>query len=138
MPIDIRDIDGGRGVRIRGFGVITDDEYLESMKQHLEQDRDSFINYRYSYSDYSEAESVEVTLESIKQIAHLCKVATVYNPHAVVAVLTTEGHAYNLARAWESNLLASDWDTMIFTDKEQAESWLRNTVMERHGFVPPI
>jgi hypothetical protein len=42
MPIEITDCDGGIGVIIAGRGIITDQEYINSMKGHLTQDKEKF------------------------------------------------------------------------------------------------
>ena len=138
MPIEITDIDGGLGNIIRGYGAITGDEYLSQIKEHLHQDKSTFERYKYSLADYTAVESISMSHEDIRQVAHECRVAMIYNPDAVVAILADDPHIYELARVWESQVMDVGWETMVFSEKEAALTWLKNRVIERFGFQPVI
>ena len=42
MPITIKDLKGGSGNIITGWGVITEQEFIEVFKRHLTQGKDKF------------------------------------------------------------------------------------------------
>ena len=132
MSINIRDVDGGLGNIITGRGIIIDEEYVDSLKKHLTQDEDKFKKYRYSLSDYTATTEIDIATESVDLIAHYCRKASVVNPEAVVAIVADEDLIYGLARMWEILIDETDWDTMVFRKREDAEAWIRERVKEKY------
>lgn len=61
MPIEIKDLQGGLGNIIIGFGVVTDKEYVDALKEHLTQDKEKFKRYRYSLCDFTAITKAEVS-----------------------------------------------------------------------------
>ena len=53
MPIEIRDLDGGLGNLITGYGILTGMEYRNELKDHHSQDAEKFMKYRYSLCDFT-------------------------------------------------------------------------------------
>ena len=46
MAIEIKDMDGGIGNTIIARGVVTGQEYIETHKRYLTQDKEKLKNYR--------------------------------------------------------------------------------------------
>ena len=133
MPIQIKDLDGGIGNLICGTGVITDEEYVASLKKHLSQSKEKFEKYIYSFVDVTSATEVNVSTQSIYQIASLCKAAAKNNRHALVAVVASQDLIYGLARMSQVLMEETGWQHEVFRNREDAEAWLRTKAKERFG-----
>jgi hypothetical protein len=133
MSIEIRDVDGGLGNIIIGRGIIIDEEYVDALKEHLTQDENKFKKYRYSLSDYTATAEIDIATKSVDLIAHYCRKASIVNPEAVVAIITNEDLIYGLARMWEILIDETDWETMVFRNRKDAEAWIRERVKEKYG-----
>ena len=133
MPIEIKDLDDGMGVSIIGRGVVTEEEYVDTLKKHLTQDKNKFKKYRYSISDYTAATKEKVPTKAINLIAQLCKEAALVNPDAVVAVVADKDITYGLSRMWEFFLGEIIWEVMVFRSRHDAETWVKKRVNEKFG-----
>ena len=133
MPIDINDCDGGIGVRLVFRGIVTDQEYLESLKRHLTQDNEKFKKYRYSLTDLCAMTEADVTNETIQHVAYLCEEASKINPNPVVVLFTDNDLFYGLSRMFESLVVNTNWETMVFRSRNEAVEWIRERVREKYG-----
>ena len=66
MTIEIKDLDGGIGNAIIASGIVTGQDYVETHKRHLTQNKEKFKKYRYSLNDWTEVTQVDVSNEDIK------------------------------------------------------------------------
>jgi len=133
VPVEVRDVNGGQGVVITGTGVITEADYIEAMIPHLTQDEDKFSQYRYSLSDYTGATQVDVPNHAVERVAQYCEYAARGNPLPVVATVAGSGLPFGLTRMWEILVDTLPWETMSFTDRDDAEAWLRMRVKQKFG-----
>ena len=133
MPIKIKDCDGGIGVRLVFRGIVSDQEYLESLKRHLTQDNEKFKKYRYSLTDLSALTEARVTNETIQHVAYFCEEASKINPNPVVVLFTDNDLFYGLSRMFESLVANTNWETMVFRSKNEAVEWIRERVREKFG-----
>jgi aconitase A len=133
MPIEVKNVNGGIGVSIVGRGVVTEREYLHTLRKHLTQDPEKFKKYRYSLSDYTAVTKVEVSTEAIWSIAELCKSAAKVNPDAVVAIVVDRDYLFGLSRMMETVMDDVEWDYLIFRNKEDAETWIRQRVWQKYS-----
>ncbi len=128
MPIEIYDLDNGIGVLIKGHGVVTNDEYSNTLKKHLTQDPDKIKKYRYSLSDYTEVTKAEVRTETIKIIANRCISASKVNPNIVHATVSSQDLIFGLSRMWEALSSETTWEIQVFKGKEEAKEWIEERV----------
>lgn len=133
MPMEVRDVNGGLGVIIVGRGVVTDKEYIDAIEEHLSQDPDKYVKYRYALCDYTAVTKVEVSTSAICRVVEMCRRAAEINPHAVLAVVADRDLTYGLARM--AQLLRDDgtWEEMVFRNRKEAETWLRETLLRRYN-----
>ena len=131
MPIFIKDLDGGAGVSITGQGILTDDEFISALKDHLTQDQSKFKKYRYSLADYTDVTKVEVSGETIKYIAGLCISAAKVNPTVVHADVAGQTLIFGLARMAEILRDQAGWESMVFRNRNDAISWIKEKVEEK-------
>ena len=130
MPIEIRDLDGGLGNIILGRGTVTEAEYVDVLKKHLTQDKAKFKKYRCSLIDLTAVSKVEVSTKAIKLIAEHCMSAAIGNSEIVVAEVADKDLIFGLARMWEILTDATDWEIMVFRNREDADDWIRQKVKE--------
>ena len=133
MSIEIKDSDNGLGVIVTGRGVVTENEYLDSYKKHLSQDREKYQKYRYSLNDWTAATNVEVSSDAISQIAGLCKSSAKINPDCIVAHVADKDIAFGLCRMWEFLSDETNWEIMVFRNIEDAEGWIRKKLKDKFG-----
>ena len=128
MPIEITDCDGGIGVIIAGRGIITDQEYTNSMKGHLTQDKEKFSKYIFSLSDFTEITKIEVTNDAIHKVIQMCITASKVNPNPIVAMAGEADHVFGLERMIEALMYQTGWEIMVIRSKEEAKEWIRKRV----------
>ena len=133
MPIEIKDLDGGRGNLIVGKEVLTGEEYVRALEDHLTGDKEKFKKYRYSLSDYTAVTEVEIPSGDIELMAEMCMKAAAVNPDAVVALITDDDLLYGLSRMWEILIDNTSWETMVFRNRKDAFAWVEKRVKEKHG-----
>ena len=66
MPIEANDLNGGLGVSFTARRVVTEDEYVDTLRKHLTQDKHKFEKYRYCIADWTEVSQMDVSTEAIK------------------------------------------------------------------------
>jgi len=133
MPIDYRQVDGGLGNVITASGVVTEEGLIGFYRDFFSQDEISLANYRFSLSDYSAVTDLHVNSDAIKSLVTLSKGVTSINPDTLVAVYAPQTYAFGLARMWEILMDATDWETCVFSDREEAVAWLRKRAKEKYG-----
>ena len=138
MPIEITDIDEGRGVLINASGTLTDDEFLDSFRRHLTQDPDKFKKYRYSLTDYNKVNKLEVSTDAIHCVSDLCRRAAKVNPEPLVAIVCEHDLLYGLARMWQQLMDEGLWETKIFRQDYEARSWLKKRAEEKWQMDCPL
>lgn len=137
MPIDIKDLDGGVGVIITGQGFVTEKEWVDALVEHLTQDQNKFKKYRYSLSDYTAVTRIEISNEAIYKIAEYCESASKINPEPVIAIAASQDFMYGMARMWELIIDMTDWETMVFRNREDAEDWITEKVKGKYKIDNP-
>ena len=135
MPIEIRDLGGGVGNIIIARGIVTDEELVEVLKKHLTQDKEKLGKYRYSLLDWTAVLKFDVSSKAVDLIAGYCKKSSIFNPEVVVAQVADKDVAFGLARMWEILTDATDWEIMVFRNREDAEAWIKEKVKEKYGIV---
>ena len=133
MPIEIKDSDGGLGNIIISRGILTDKEFVDALKQHLTQDKNKFRNYKYSLCDHSAVKKLEVSTQSIQQIADYCKKSSIVNSKAIVALVAKHDVIYGMSRMWEILSEGTKWETMVSRNREDAESWIKQRIKQKYG-----
>ena len=133
MPIEITDLHDGIGNIIIGQGVITEKEYVDTLKEHLTQDENKFKKYRFSLSDYTAATEVGVSSKAIRLIADFCIAAAASNPDAVVATVADQDLIFGLARMSEILMARTGWESQVFRNREDAKPWIKERVKEKYG-----
>lgn len=127
------DIDSGRGNLIRGRDLVTGQEFLGVLREHLQQDPGKFSQYLYSLVDLTEVTEVDIDGNQVKAVAKMSADALPANPDAVVAFVTARPVVYGLTRMWQLTQQARQWESRIFDDLEDAKAWLRTGVALRFG-----
>ena len=134
MPIEIIDIDDGRGNIFICSGELTGKEYVDALRKHLAQDKNKFRNYRYSLIDYSAVTNfMEVPVSDIHLVAGLCKRAAQINSDAVIAIIADKEILFGLSRMWEMLVYGTTWEISVFRTRSAAETWLKETVKNKFG-----
>lgn len=139
MPIEISDWDDGCGNVIEGRGVVTDREFIDSLKPHLAQDRSNFKDHKYILIDQSDLTKLDIGDETVATISGLIKDISKANPDPIVALVTYAAYGANLehvnriSRLHELFVYQSCWETRLFRTKPLAVKWIRERVSDKFG-----
>ena len=114
MPIEANDLNGGLGVSFTARGVVTEDEYVDTLRKHLTQDKHKFEKYRYCIADWTEVSQMDVSTEAIKLIAWLSRKASTVNPYAIIATVADQDILYGLSRMAHTLRSETGWENEIF------------------------
>jgi len=131
MPVEIRDCDGGIGTTVENRGMVTDQELIESLKNHLSQDKDKFKKYKYILIDNTELTKAVFTDETVQFIAGQLADDSRVNPDIVVAMVVYFAMAANIdlingiSRMREIFINQPCWENVIFRTKNEAVRWIR-------------
>jgi hypothetical protein len=137
MPILIRDLNGGVGVSVTGWGVITEKEYVDALRKNLTQDNHKFKKYRYCLSDWTAVSKVTISTKAIELIAWLSKSAALVNPEVVIATVADQDIMYGLSRMAQTLRDEADWENEVFRNRQDAEVWIKKRVKEKYGIDDP-
>lgn len=135
MPIEVTDLDNGRGNLISGKGIVTEEEYVSTLTAHLTQDRNKFKKYLYSHSDFTDVTQANISNKAIAQIVELCKMASEVNQTVIVSFVASTDHIYGLSRMTQAMMACTGWEHEVFRNKENAVVWLKQRVKDKHGIT---
>jgi len=139
MPIEIQGCDGGIGNIISSRGMVTDQELIESLKNHLSQDKDKYKKYKYILIDNTELTKVALTDKTVEFIAGQFAEDAKGSPDTVVAMVEYVAMAANIdllnriSRMRELFINQSCWETMLFKTRNEAVRWIRRKVRDKFG-----
>jgi hypothetical protein len=104
-------------------GTLTGPELLESNFKIFGDER--FDDLRYQIADLTGVEKFDFNAKHMRKIAHLDMAASQTNPRIKVAIVTTSEIGVELTRVYEKYTSEkSSWDTGIFANLKDAETWL--------------
>lgn len=139
MPIEIQDLDGGRGNLIVNRGAVADQELIDFWKSHLSHNKERIKTYKYIIVDNTELTKMAITEATVDVVAELFADTAKAHPDPLVAVIAyaTVGANLDLLKRIERlhNLFIyrSSWETRLFRTKGQAVRWIRERVRDKFG-----
>ena len=137
MPIDIKEGDGGIGNIVESRGRVTDQDLIDSLKQHLTQEKAKFKKYKYILIDHTALTKVDLSDETVESIAGLYEEISRNNPDTIVAMVNNVPIGANidlinrLSKMSELFIYRSCWESRIFRTKPLAVIWIREKVKEK-------
>jgi hypothetical protein len=137
MPIEAKDLNGGLGVSFTAVGVVTEDEYVNTLRKHLSQDKHKLMKYRYCIADWTEVSQMDVSTEAIKLIAWLSKKASTVNPDVIIATVADQDILYGLSRMAHTHRSGTGWENEVFKNRQDAEAWIKARVKDKYGIDDP-
>ena len=132
MPVKVINLSGGIGNRIVCTDFLEGEEFIAALDAHLAQDELTFKKYRYSIVDLMDCD-LDITFEQIQQIIQMVRVAYLNNPEPVVAIISDTDLKYGFARMFEQMSGNHAWETKVFRDAHEAETWIRERVEQLFG-----
>ncbi len=133
MPITIQDVDGGRGVLIRGEGVVEREQFLAAFQKHLCEDQEALSRVVFSLSDYTAVTALDVLGRDVDQIAVWIRDAAPVLRDPVIAFAAPQDLVFGLARMWEIMTDQMDLPVRVFRSRREAEDWISLEALRRHG-----
>ena len=108
------------GVYWKYSGKVSGDEIVEASTSIYGDER--FIDLKYKFVDFFDAESVEIDKDQLALIAYQHLAAERANPYMKTAILmkTNQDIAHQFAAFFDK----SSWEVRVFTDPDEANLWV--------------
>jgi hypothetical protein len=123
MPIDDSLTDSGRGILLRGQGIVEGEDLLKIKRKFL-SDPDAFTETRYWLVDLSDTIELRMTLDQLTELIEIERQLAITVPDSMVAVAAPADSVYGFARMWEMKIEGVGWKTSVFRDLADAKSWI--------------
>lgn len=136
MPYEITYFETDGGVLTKYYGVVTDSDIINSMKERFSSD-DKVSSYRYAMTDCSDVEKFEVSPEVMKESAETSKKVSIINKNIVVVAIMPTDLEFGMGRIWQAYSYQTGWNTKIVRTRKEAEDWLRNKLDRNLTFRNP-
>jgi hypothetical protein len=139
VPVDIQDCDGGIGIIIAFRGMATDQDLIDSLKNHLSHDNDKFRKYKYILIDSTDLTKVVFTNETVEFISGQLSGDARVNPDPVVAVVVYVAMTANTDLLNGVSIIhqlffnRSCWKRTIFRTRIEAIRWIRKKLKDKFG-----
>ncbi|MDP6831096.1 MAG: hypothetical protein QF521_10775 [Alphaproteobacteria bacterium] len=113
-----------RGKITRYTGIISDDDILRAIQTTTADPR--FESLEYQIADFSDADTIVVSSETIRSTASLDREASLRNPKIRVAIVGHEQALLGLANMYRIyfELDGGTWQQEQFKTLEEARAWL--------------
>jgi len=131
MPITVKDTDNRLGVIIHAAGILTSEEYLKAMLDHLNQPAVKLAQYIYSLADYTEVTELKLKTSDVRTIAYKCNAVSKVAPDVIVANVGSNELFHSLANMWGALIAENNWTTTNVHKISQAKDWIRYQVEKR-------
>ncbi|MEM6514476.1 MAG: hypothetical protein AAF660_15805 [Pseudomonadota bacterium] len=128
MPFSMRPLNDGKGLLVKGFGHVSDQEYRDFVQNALVPQTDDTVSHKFCFHDYTDVESVGVHSETISETGRRAAKLFENNPGMLMAVAAPSDLVYGLANMWSVWADNEDTQTRLFRDSEKAREWLRAEV----------
>jgi hypothetical protein len=139
MPIEIQDCDGGIGNIIESRGVVTDQDFIDCLEPHLSNEKEKFKKYQYILIDHSAVTKMDITNETVENIAGIVEDTSSVNPDTIFAMVAYVSMEANIdllnriSKMHELFIYRSSWDAMLFRNKPSAVRWVKKKVRDKFG-----
>ena len=134
MSVKLKNLDAGLGVVFTCKGIVTGQEIIQANKNILSFKETIKIS-KYCIIDYSETTEYDVSTSEIEIIAAQDREMSRHLPDYIVAIVAKRNLEFGVSRMWEAvaQMHGLQWETMVFNDRNDAEKWIKNKVLEKYG-----
>ena len=129
MPYEITYLETEGGVFIKYYGIVTDSDIIDSMKDRFSSD-DKISSYRYAITDCTSVEKFDVSPEVIKKSAEVSKKVSMINKNIVVVAIMPTNLEFGMGRMWQAYSYETGWKTGIVRTKDEADIWLKENLKQ--------
>jgi hypothetical protein len=127
MPYEITYLETDGGVLTRYYGIVTDSDIMNSMKERFSSD-DKVSSYRYAITDCTNVEKFDVSPEVMKESAEVSKKVSRINKNIAVVAIMPADLEFGMGRMWQAYSYVTGWKTGIVRTKDEAEVWLKENL----------
>lgn len=122
------------GIRWVYAGVMSDRDALASNEEFYSDARSVFAKYQ--IVDFLQVTDVDLTADTVREIARRDKVKAAENPGIKVAFVTTRDVFKGFARMYELTVGDEVWESQIFETEAAAREWLGELAQIEHRPLP--
>lgn len=128
MTITINYRDLGKGIEIVASGTVTGSEIIAEHEEIY--NTVNLLRQRYQIIDRTNCTEYIVSDAEVKKIAEIDNKASKTNPNIVIAIVAPTDLQFGISRAWQAYVEESGFLTKIFRDRESAEKWVLENIIE--------
>jgi len=133
VPVRTKQLDAGLGVIIMAEGLVTSQEYDETLTKHLSQPDEVIKKYIYTIVDSTNTTKFSVELKYLKKNAQHCMAVAKINPHVIISMVTESAVLFSVARVWTLLAHATGWNIEVFRTRKDADKWLLQKLHDMHA-----
>lgn len=127
MPFEITYYDEPCGAITKFFGVVTDQDLLESARQRI-QSTELYEKITYFIDDYTGVEDVKITVDGVQDVSTFAIEISVINKNIKFLVILPNEHLYALGVYWKVLSYDTGWKINIAGNQEDADLWIRENI----------
>lgn len=119
-------IDDDGIVRLEARGVLDPVDVAEAHEAFYRENWDDFVASDRHLADYRDTALAQVDANAVRELAaRNVEISRLRSPLRI-AVLMDAGLGFGLGRMWEQYARETGWPLQVFTDEDEAWSWLRS------------
>ena len=124
MGCEIKYIDGGEGIELLFSGKLNLDDFLEAYAE-IYNDQNLY-RQKYQIGEFTGVDSIELSSEDIRILAHIDIDASKKNPNIIIATIGKSDLEFGLSRMWEIFADECLFEIKVFRNKEDAKKWIES------------
>ncbi|MFZ0692986.1 MAG: hypothetical protein WAN51_02350 [Alphaproteobacteria bacterium] len=132
MPVNVKYLDGGKGVFATMSGHVTGDELIAINREVFARDL-AVEPYLYSLVDCDDIEGMNLSTMQLRELAHEDVSASKNLPNYIVAIYAKNDLPFALARMWQVFVEQAGWETRVFRTRPEAVAWVKRLVLAKFG-----
>jgi hypothetical protein len=130
MPTSYQKLDDG-GVVFTCTGMMGGEETMATNRA-IYADPAHADGIRYQIVDLLGVDKFTLTAEEMRELADQDTEAHAKNPGMIIAIVMTDKLAYGMTRVYSSHFRGDGKAVKLFTDLEEAKSWIRSRIPDAH------
>lgn len=120
MPIEINDLENGKGIEYLASGTLTGREIIEANRQVYRPDILEHLDYK--VIDRTRCEKYEVTSGEIRSIVEQDVEASARKPGLVILLVSITQVQYGMSRMWQTLTHEANLDVRHFRSRAEADA----------------
>ena len=130
MPVDVKYLDGGKGIIASLSGHVTGDDLIAANREVFSRDL-AAEPYFYALVDFDDIQGLNVSTAQLRELALQHMKASEHLANFIVGVYAKNDLPFALARMWQVFVEGAGWSTRVARSKSEAVNWVKELVLAK-------